>query len=55
MATIVAFNTTIKRIVSEIEKFDKIEQESILAYLRAKRMQKQPASKLLLHKNHLVW
>jgi hypothetical protein len=42
MANIVAFNATVKSIVIEVEKFDKTEQESILAYLRAKRLQKQP-------------
>ncbi len=47
MAAIVAFNTTVKNIVSEVVKFDKTEQESILAYLRARRIQKKPARKLV--------
>jgi hypothetical protein len=46
MSAIVAFNTTVKNIVNEIVKFDKTEQESILAYLRARRIQKRPARKL---------
>ena len=45
MSSIVAFNTTVKNIVSEVVKFDKTEQESILAYLRARRMRKQPIQK----------
>ena len=39
MYQIIAFNTTIKCIVNEVEKFDAIEQQSILAYLKAKRLQ----------------
>lgn len=41
-----ASDTIIKNIVNEVEKFDQTEQESILAYLRAKRMQKQPRPRL---------
>jgi hypothetical protein len=47
MAIIIAFNITVKKIISEVEKFDKIEQESILAYLRARRIQKQPKRALV--------
>lgn len=46
MATVIAFKTTLESIVDEVEKFDKVEQESILAYLRAKRIQKKPRRKL---------
>ena len=42
MATIIAFNTTLERIIKEVEKFDEIEQESILASLRARQILKQP-------------
>ena len=42
MSTVVAFNATIKSIVNEVEKFDKTEQESILTYLRARRIKKLP-------------
>ena len=46
MATIVAFNTTVQRIISEVEKMDHLEQESILAYLRARKVQGRPAKNL---------
>jgi hypothetical protein len=46
MATIIAFKTTIENIVNEVEKFDGIEQESILAYLRARRIRKKNGPKL---------
>jgi hypothetical protein len=39
MATIIAFNTTVKNIITEVNQFDEIEQLSILAYLKAKRLQ----------------
>ncbi len=42
MATIIAFSTTVERIINEVEKFDEIEQESILASLRARHILKQP-------------
>jgi hypothetical protein len=41
MTTLVAFNTTLKNIVTEVEKFNQLEQESILAYLRARRLEKR--------------
>ncbi len=46
MATIIGFNTTVKNIISEVQKLDDIEQQSILAYLRAKKMQKKPQKNL---------
>jgi len=42
MAKIIAFNATIKKIVSEVEKFDEIEQKSILASIRARQILKKP-------------
>ncbi|MCW3126751.1 MAG: hypothetical protein JWO03_2409 [Bacteroidetes bacterium] len=36
---IVAFNVTVKNIMSEVKRFDEIEQLSILAYLKARRIQ----------------
>jgi hypothetical protein len=42
MATIIAFSTTVERIINEVEKLDEIEQESILASLRARQILKQP-------------
>jgi hypothetical protein len=43
---IIAFNTTVKKIVTEVEKFDLVEQQAILAYLKAKQLQGKPAKKL---------
>ena len=42
MPNIMTFNATIKDIVCELEKLNKAEQESILGYLRAMRVQKLP-------------
>jgi hypothetical protein len=53
MAIIIAFNSTVKNIVSEVEAFDRTEQESILAYLRARRMQKQPVRNFVIKQKPL--
>jgi len=48
MSAIVAFNATMKNIVSEIEKLNRTEQQSVLAYLRAKGLQKLPVRNFAL-------
>jgi hypothetical protein len=46
MATIIAFSTTVEKIINEVEKFDEIEQESILASLRARYILKHPGKNI---------
>ncbi|MBS1593042.1 MAG: hypothetical protein JST90_01875 [Bacteroidetes bacterium] len=37
---IIAFNTIVQNIVKEVEKFDELEQQAILAMLRARNFKK---------------
>ena len=41
MAPIIAFSTTVEKIIKEVKKLDEIEQESILASIRARHILKQ--------------
>lgn len=41
MANVLSLNETIQNIVSEVEGMDKVEQKSLLAYIRALRISKK--------------
>jgi hypothetical protein len=42
MATVLTFNETLGSIVDELEKMSPIEQKQILAFIKAKRIKKEP-------------
>lgn len=41
MAIVITLNDTLQSIVSEVEEMDKVEQQSLLAYIRALRISRK--------------